>query len=224
MAFRSVGEHGQAAAVAEIPEAFALRRVRVQDSNAVRWQQLCEEPCFGGQIARHRVVVVEVILTEIRKEGGARRDAVQAELVESMARSFEDEVVDTVLSQVGEAGMEFDGVGRGEALGRAVAGRDQSQGAETGGRNVLQGPDLSAEIGDGGLAAGPGHCGDAGRLLLVKRSGQSRQRPSRVGRRYQCDLFRGVFGYRRTLGREDSRGPLRKGFADEVATVGVCAL
>ncbi len=84
-------------------------------------------------------------------------------------------------------------------------------------------PELPAEVGDRGLAAGPGNGGDGGGLRLIEPGRHSGQGTARVGIGNQRHAVGRVLGQARCLGRQDRAGTLGHGLGDETPSVRVAA-
>ncbi len=132
-------------------------------------QQLGEQAKLLREIILEARVVVQMIARDIGEGAGRERDAVDAALLQAVARGFEREMGDAVLGKRGEDRVQLDRVGRGvlEHLGAARA--DDADRAEACRVESLPRPELAHEGGNRGLAVGAGD-GDRGLRLKRRRS------------------------------------------------------
>ena len=110
------------------------------------------------------------------------------------------------------------GIGRRQAPPPPPAGRDDSEGSDAGGAASLMRPDLAGEIGNRGLAVGPGHGGHVSRLPAVELGRHPGIEAPRVFRGDDADVFGNLErGFRR---RQDRRCAALNSVDDEVPAVG----
>ena len=138
-------------------------------------------------------MIIHVIAAEIGETGGRQAHPVQAELVETVAGRLESGMGDLVPGQPRKFLVERHRVRRRQpAVDAAVRGH-RSDGSEACGRMAGGLKDLTHEMGDGGLAAGPGHRHDGFRLIAVKGRRHQGECPPRLGTR-QDDSTSGRIG------------------------------
>ena len=124
---------------------------------------------------RHVAVVVEMIAGQIGKASSGNREAVEAKLGETMARRLDRDVLDPLFAEGGEIAVEGDRVGRRQRARAAPARPHQPERADTRREMAAGGPDLTNEMGDGGLAVGAGDGCDRSRLPAAKARRELRQ-------------------------------------------------
>ena len=169
------------APAAERGERAAFRLIDIDHGGAVFGQQFGKEPRLGGEIGRHVRVIVKMVAGQVGEAGGSQLDAVEAELVEAVARGFERQMVDAHPRQFLQFLVQLDRVGGGEAAGSVDPRRDHADGAEA--RRLQPGalPDLAQEHRDRGLAVGAGDGGGCRGLRRVIERRHQRERPARIG-------------------------------------------
>ena len=142
------GDHGDAGAVEESP---APRIVRIDDAaqRVPRGEQ--HRLCF--EVLLHRLVVVEMVVTEVGEDADVEVDALDPRLDEGVARYLHgDGMARTVrLLAVAHAGQDPLDLGR---LGRRPGARQRSH--HVGGA-TRRSEKVAEELGHGGLAVGTGH-------------------------------------------------------------------
>ncbi len=151
-----VGQDREAAPRAEGAKLLEGTQVGVQHRRAVRSQKVGEQAPLCGPVGGHVAVIVQMVARQVGE--GRRRDphAVQAILVEAVARGLQDQVADAVLGEARQAAVQLDGVGRGQRPGCAGPRRGQAEGAEARRLQAEMAPDLPGEAGHRGLAVGSG--------------------------------------------------------------------
>ncbi len=181
-----------AARLGDLGDVGAAGAVHVDDRGAVGGQEIGEQLELGGEIGLHRRVVVHVVAAEIGEAGGADADAVQAVLVEAVARCFQRRVGDPLPGQPVELGVEGHRIGRGQAAVFGALAADHADGAEA--RRLLAGggEDLADEDRDRGLAAGAGDGDEMLRLARVEARRHQGERPARLGSAEERNLRRQV--------------------------------
>ncbi len=122
-----------------------------------------------------------MIAGEVGEGSGGERQAIESELVESMARGFERDMVNTAVRQHGEIAMQRYRVGCREAARLLDAGREEPDCAEARGFMTERRPDLAQEHGDRGLAVGAGNGGDRLGLRRIEGCRHLRELPARIG-------------------------------------------
>ena len=122
-----------------------------------------------------------MVACQIDEGSGPHPDPVQPELVEPVAGGFHRQKADPGAGKLRQNTVQLHRVrGRKPLAARQVRG-NHAKGAHAGGLAAQPGPDLTGEIGDGGLAVGAGH-GDHGfRLLAEEARRHAGQAQPRVG-------------------------------------------
>jgi hypothetical protein len=218
----AVGHDAQAARPRNLFQFQVGRVVGIEHGGAFALHQLGEEAALGVEIAVHLAVVVEMVARQVGECGGGDAHAVEAKLIEAVARGFHRQALDAVLGQRRQAGVQLDRVRRGQRGGRCLVVRDQPECAQAGGLEAGVPPNLAGEIGHRCLAVGAGHGGDQLGLGVVEARGQDRQATARIvvfhqGDRVAVGLEGGPFG------GEDHDGALGYGLVDEFAAVALGA-
>ncbi len=141
-------------------------------------QKLGEETKLLREIILEARVIIQMIARDIGEGAGGERHAVDAALLQAVARGFEREMGDAVVGKRGENAMQLDRVGRGvlEHLGPARA--HDADRAETGRLVSLRRPELAQEGRDRGLAVRAGD-GDRGFGLATEEPRGDRARRRR---------------------------------------------
>ena len=170
-------------------------------------------------------MVVEVIAGEVGEGGGGDTHAVEAVLVEAVARRLHRQMVDADGGQVAERPVQGHRVGRGQAAGPLDPRAEDPERAHRSGGMALGCPDLAQEPDDGGLAVGAGDGGDGLRLLRIEARRQQGEAAARVvvvdqGQGHRDTRLRRQHGAGR---RQHRHGAAPHRIGDEVAAVGAGA-
>ncbi len=105
-------------------------------------QVRCEQRGLGGEVALHRPVVVEVVAPEVGEDRHREARAVDPVHREGVRRDLHGDGPPALAGQLGQAGLELGGLGRGEGAGegpdhaRRPTGRVEDRGDERGGRRL----------------------------------------------------------------------------------------
>ena len=126
-----------------------------------------EKNLFGAEIFVHGVVVVEMVAREVGEGGGAEAHAVDALLIERVARDLHAHALGTVRMQLRELAVHAHGIGRGVHSGGDLGRYAHSESSDVGGRPPAPLERLREQPRAGGLAVGAGDAGD--RELLRRR-------------------------------------------------------
>ena len=204
--------------LASLAQRLVLDRIGVQHGGTAVGQKFGEEAHLGGEIALHVAVIVEVVARQVGEGRRLDPDPVQAELVEAMTGGLHDQVIEAVLGKPGETAVQIGRVGRGQRSRRLRMGRRHPQGAEAGRLAAQALPDLAREVGDRGLAVGPGHGGHGFRLPPEEARRQEREVAPRVVVGHQGDSSPIVL-QRRVGGGEDRDRALVDRVVDIAAAV-----
>ena len=112
---------------------------QAQKPRRVLAQQLGEQALLGGQVGRHRPVIVQMVARQIGESSGRNPDTVQAELLKTVTGSLECQVVGAFFRQLCQTAVELHRIGCRERGRCAGPCRYQAQGAQTGSPLVEQG-------------------------------------------------------------------------------------
>ena len=178
----------QAASVADLDHPFGLAAIGIDHGRRAFGQQLVEQPELGQKILLGVLVVVEMIVAEVEERARRQPHAIEPPLVKAVAGGFHRQMLDAVLRQLRQHGVQRHRVGRGEAVGGRAVGADEAKRAEIGGLQTQPGPDLAHEIGRGRLAACSGDGDDGLRLVAIKSGRHLGQGEARIARAHHGDL------------------------------------
>ncbi len=222
---RAEPDDALSALTAERGEAPALGDVDVEHGAGVGWQQLGEEPRLGVEIGVHALVVVEMVARQIGEGRRAELEAVEAELVEAVARRLERDMVDAAPREHLQLAVQRDRVGRGERARMLEIGADDADGTEAHGASAETLPDLAREDRDRGLAVGAGDGDQHLRLRRVEARCHARETASRVGIEDDAHWRRALRqrGDARGVVGEHGDGAARHRVVDEAAAVDAAA-
>jgi hypothetical protein len=104
--------------------------VRVQHGDAARRHDFAEQALLGRGIGGHVAVVVEMVARQVGEGRGHDMHAVEAELIEAVARRLHRHMFDAGGGEIGEVLVERHGVGGGQRAGTAHIRGDQAKRAE----------------------------------------------------------------------------------------------
>ncbi len=172
----------QAAPVSHLGYALGLAAVSVDHGRRALGQQFVEQAQLGQEVVLGVLVIVEMVVTEVEERASREAHAIEAALRQAVAGSLHGEMLDAVLRQLGQHGVQRHGIGRSEAFGCRAIGADQAERAEIGGPEAHTRPDLAHEVSGGRLAAGAGDGDDGLRLMAIEPRRHLGQRQARVVR------------------------------------------
>ena len=134
----------------------AARAVKVDHRHPVIGQKTGEKPGFGGEIGRHRAVVIKVILRQVGEARRRQPHPVKPPLVKPVGRGFHRGMGDPALRGGGQKLLQGDRI-RSRMAGRGGPRALDPRGADID-RFMPKGrPDLAGKGGHAGLAIGAGH-------------------------------------------------------------------
>ena len=105
-----------------------------------------------------------MLVRQIGEAGGRQTQAVQAMLIQPMARCFDGGMRHALPRQGGEVLMQLHRIGRGEAGVALKPGRDDAERAHARRLEAERRPDVAQEVHGRGLAVGAGDGGNGGGL------------------------------------------------------------
>ena len=128
-------------------EGSEIGRIGVEHRRRAGPQQDAEQAQLGGAVILHRTVIVEMVARQVGEGAGGEGNPVETVLAETVARRFENQMVDAGPGEIGEVAVQRDRIGRGQrALHVMIRGVD-AEGAEAGGPVAEVRPDLAREPG-----------------------------------------------------------------------------
>ncbi len=166
---------------ARLGHALARLAIHVHHGRCPRRQKLAKQAELLREVLLETRVVVQMIPRDVGEGARGKLDAVDAALLQPMARCFERKMGDARSRKLGEDRVQGDGVGcrMGKRLG--ARRRNHADGAEACRAEALALPELAREGGDRGLAVGAGD-GDLDlRLRAEEARGDERKPPARIG-------------------------------------------
>ena len=180
-------------------------------------QKLGEEPELLREIVLEACVIVQMIARNVGEGARREHDAVEAALLQAVARRFERKMGDAILGEGGEDAVKLDRVRRrvGKRLGSGRA--HKADGAEARSLEPLARPKLAHEGRNRRLAVGAGHGDNRFRLSAEEARGDQRQTPARIA---VLDDRGGTRGRLRAFGHEDHGGAALQRIGDEAGAVG----
>src|SRR6266851_10024503 len=98
-AFYAPGPETDAAALADRGQRRGAVAVAIHDGRSALRQEALEQPRLGREVVVHRGVVVEMLMRQVGEAGGGETDAVEAMLIETMARRLDRKVRDALARQ-----------------------------------------------------------------------------------------------------------------------------
>ena len=104
--------------------------VGIHDGGAALRQQALEQPRLGREVGVHRGVIVEMLVRQVGEAGGGELQAVEAMLVETVARRLDRKMRDALARQGREILVELHRIGRGEAGVARQPRRDDAERAD----------------------------------------------------------------------------------------------
>ncbi len=119
-----------------------------------------------------------MIAGDVGEGAGSERDAIDAALLQAMARGLERKMGDAVLGEPRQDRVELDRVGRRVLENLGAARADHADGAETCRLESLPGPELPRERGNRGLAVGAGDGDDRLGLEAEEARSDEREQPA----------------------------------------------
>src|SRR6266852_2902638 len=125
-------------------------RVGIHHCNAAVFHQLAEQAELGGEVILETRMIIEMITRDVGEAGRRNLHAVQAVLIQAMARGLERQMVDAFILQPCELGVEPHWIGRGVAERNMPRRRVDSDRAEARREPALKSPYLAQERSDGG--------------------------------------------------------------------------
>ena len=143
-------------------------------------------------------------------------DAVEPELVETVARSFERDMVDACGGKLVQLAVQGHGVGRGEAARPRDPRPEHADGADARRAQAQPRPNLTREHRDRGLAVGAGDRHDEFRLGRVESRRYQRKAAARIG--IGNDRYGGV-DVGGAVGKDGGSAMLHR-VGDEAAAIG----
>ncbi len=198
-------------------DAGGIGAVGVDHRRRALGQELGEQPHLGGEIVLDHRMVVHVIAAEIGEGRRLQAHAVEAMLVEPVARRLQRGMGDAVEDEVVQRRMQLDRIGRGQAAIDRAMRADDTDRSDRGGGMAGGGEDLPGENGDGGLAGRAGHRDELFRLQRIEARGKKGERRARL---LGPEHWHAGIGFERGIRRaEHRRGTARDGVADEAEAV-----
>ncbi len=102
-------------------------------------QQFGKQAQLGGAVRGKRAVIIQVVARDVGETRGGQAHAVQPELIEAVAGSFEGRMAHARARQLRQRFGQRHRVRRGKPGAAVVAGRDNAERAEAGGLAACQG-------------------------------------------------------------------------------------
>ncbi len=106
-------QHGEPARLGERHHLLASLAVHVDHGSSPLRQQLCEQAELLVEIGLEARVVVEMVARDVGEGAGGKPHAVDAALLEPMARRFERKMGNARLGEIGKDAVQLDRIRRG---------------------------------------------------------------------------------------------------------------
>ena len=180
-ALRAIGPEPDAATRADCGECLGAIAVGIRDRRAFGRQQAVEQPRLGLEVGIHRRMIVEVFVREVGEGRRREPNAIEAMLVETVARCFDREMADALARKRGQILVELDGIGGREAGFARQSRRDDAKRAHTCRLETERRPKLAYEMNGRGLAIGAGDRPNGLGLQTGERRRHQRHATARVG-------------------------------------------
>ena len=143
-------------------------------------QQRIEQTHLRRHVVFHGRMIVHVVPAQIGKAGGRQHDAIEAALVEAVARGLHRRMRHALVGEFAEQCVQCKRVRRGQrAIVVARRGNDTGRTDLRGGMAGFS-PDLAGEGGNRSLAGGTGHRNHCLRLASDKAGSRQRQKTARI--------------------------------------------
>ena len=107
------GDHREPARLGKSCDLFAGLGIDIDDRACARQQQLAEQAKLLVEIGLEARVIVEMVARDVGEGAGRKPNAIDAALLEPMARRFERKMGDAGLGEIGKDAVKLDGVRRG---------------------------------------------------------------------------------------------------------------
>ncbi len=107
------GDQREPARLRKRRDLFASLGIHIDDGAGARRQQLAEQAELLVEIGLEARVIVEMVAGDVGEGAGGKPHAVDAALLEPMARRFERKMGDAGFGEIGEDAVELYGVRRG---------------------------------------------------------------------------------------------------------------
>ena len=156
---QAVANHSHAALLGDLRIAQTDFVIGVDDGGFERTP--CEQTRFGGFVARHIAVVVQMVARQIGKQRNFIRNAIHTPLFQSVRGHFHRHGFSALCAHVGEVAVYFNRRRRGEAGFLHRIRETNTQRAHNAARQMVFGQNLSEPLRAGGFAIGAGDCDHA---------------------------------------------------------------
>ncbi len=156
---QAVANHSHTALLGDLRIAQACFVIGIDDCGFERTP--CEQTRFGGFVARHIAVVVQMVARQIGKQRNFIRNAIHTPLFQSVRGHFHRHGFSALCAHVGEVAVYFNRRRRGEAGFLHRIRETNTQRAHNAARQMVFGQNLSEPLRAGGFAIGAGDCDHA---------------------------------------------------------------
>ncbi len=135
---------------------LAALAVDIDHCAGARRQQVTEQAELLREIPLEALVIVQMVARDVGEGASGEFDAVDAALLQAVARSLDRKMGDAVLGESGKDRMQLDRVRRRVLEGLGAARTHDADSAEARGAEPLPRPNLAHEGGNRGLAVSAG--------------------------------------------------------------------
>ena len=111
-----------------------------------------EELHLGLEVLLHRAVVVEMVLREVGEDGGGKRQAMSAMLIERVRRNFHRASAAAMSAHLREQGLDFEALRRGVRGRHMLTAKVVKDGAEQSAAHLAEIHQMMREEGGGGFS------------------------------------------------------------------------
>ena len=202
---------------ADARQARGLDDVDVINGGATARQQLFEQPHLRREVSFHVAVIIEMVARQVGESRSLDRHAVETELIETVARRFQCNMIDAGFGEFVQVAMQRDRIGRRQAARLVDAAAVNADRPHADATRVQLFPNLTEEDRRRGLAIGAGDSSDRLGLRGVKARGGQGERAAGIllgDDRHRC--------VGRFIG-QDRGGALGDSVVDEAAAIGFAA-